>query len=136
MLKFSYSDLSTERPYAEYAQERTQRRTQTNKDGSYHRNGSIPLSKFVGFDIVWQYLCFDGSFSVMSAHVRQFRADNRHGRGYLRRPRFFRDRSNPLEDMPEEEVFRKYRFQPCTIVYILQTIPDIAAKTQRNNPLF
>ena len=47
----------------------------------------------------------------------------------------FRDRSNPWEDLPEEEVFRMYRFRPCTIVYILQNIPDIAAKTQRNTPL-
>ena len=44
---------------------------------------------------------------MMAAHVRQFRADNRQSRGYLRRPRFFRDRSNLLEDLPEEEVFRK-----------------------------
>ena len=40
-----------------------------------------------------------------------------------------------LEDLAEDEVFRKFRFRPCTIVYILENFPDIAAKTQRNNPL-
>ena len=33
----SYSDLSTKRPNPEYAQDRAQRRTQTNKDGSSRR---------------------------------------------------------------------------------------------------
>ena len=47
----SYSDLSTKRPNPEYAQERAQRRTQTNKDGSSRRNWSISLSKFVVFFI-------------------------------------------------------------------------------------
>ena len=37
----SYSDLSTERPNPEYAQDHAQRRTQANKDGSSRRNWSI-----------------------------------------------------------------------------------------------
>ena len=46
----SYSDLSTKRPNPESAQERAQRRTQKNKDGSSRRNRSILLSKFVVLD--------------------------------------------------------------------------------------
>ena len=37
----SCSDLSTERPNPEYAQDHAQRRTQANKDGSSRRNWSI-----------------------------------------------------------------------------------------------
>ena len=60
----------------------------------------------------------------MAAHIRQFRVGIRHGHDNLRRPCIFRDRLNPLEDLPQEEVFRKYRFRPRTILYILQIIPD------------
>ena len=37
----SCSDLSTERPNPEYAQDHAQRRTQANRDGSSRRNWSI-----------------------------------------------------------------------------------------------
>ena len=71
----------------------------------------------------------------MAAHIRQFRGGIRRVNRNVRCPRLFRDRSNPLEDLPEDEVFRKYRFNPATILYILQIIPDIATKTQRSNPV-
>ena len=45
-----YLDLSTEHPNSEHAQERAQRHTQTNKDGSSRRNWLISLSKFGVFD--------------------------------------------------------------------------------------
>ncbi|XP_062613215.1 putative nuclease HARBI1 [Saccostrea cucullata] len=52
-----------------------------------------------------------------------------------RRPRFFRDRSNPLEDLDEDEVFERYRFRPQTILFILGLLPNLARPTGRNNPL-
>ena len=60
----SYSDLSTERPNPEYAQDRAQRRTQTNKDGSSRRNWSISLSKF-DFSVRVDY-------EVLSIHLKKW----------------------------------------------------------------
>uniref|UniRef100_K1QXI8 Uncharacterized protein n=1 Tax=Magallana gigas TaxID=29159 RepID=K1QXI8_MAGGI len=31
------------------------------------------------------------------------------------RPRVFKDRSNPLEELPADEVFRKYRFRRLAV---------------------
>ena len=55
----------------------------------------------------------------------------------MRRPRVFKDRSNPLEDLDEGEVFRRYRFKPPTIIYILEQIIPVSLQrpTQRNSPL-
>ena len=44
------TDLSMKRPIPEYAEDHAQHRTQTNKDASSRKNGSISLSKFVVFD--------------------------------------------------------------------------------------
>ncbi len=44
------------------------------------------------------------------------------------------DRSNPLEDLPGEEVFRRYRFLPETIIFILRQLPDLSARTRRKSP--
>ena len=52
-----------------------------------------------------------------------------------RRPRVFRDRSNPLEDLEEDEVFERYRFSPDNIIYILRLLPNLARPTRRNHPL-
>ena len=72
----------------------------------------------------------------MAAHIRQFRGGIIRVNRNVRRPRLFRDRSNPLEDLPEDEILKKYRFKPATILYIFsQIIPDIATKTQRSNPV-
>ena len=52
-----------------------------------------------------------------------------------RRPRYFRDRSNPLEDLEADEVFERYRFRPDTVMFILGLLPNLQRKTQRNHPL-
>ena len=69
----------------------------------------------------------------MTAYVRQ---QWRLRRVIARRPRQFRDRSNPLEDLEPDEVFRRYRFLPDTIMYILREINpiDIVHTTNRNSP--
>lgn len=67
----------------------------------------------------------------MAAHVRI----ERRQRQQARRSRHLPDRSNPLEDLPGEEVFRRYRFLPETIIFILRQLPDLSARTQRNVPL-
>ena len=70
----------------------------------------------------------------MAAHVRQQR---RLRRIIARRPRQFRGRSNPLEDLETDEVFRRYRFLPDTIMYTFREINpiDIVRTTNRNLPL-
>ena len=70
----------------------------------------------------------------MAAHVRQ---ERRRRQILMRRPRVFKDRSNPLEDLDEGEVFRRYRFKPPTIIYILEQIIPVTLQrpTQRNSPL-
>lgn len=52
------------------------------------------------------------------------------------RPRVFKDRSNPLEELPADEVFRKYRFRPDTILFIVgMFFEDLVHPTLRNSPL-
>ena len=68
----------------------------------------------------------------MAAHVRQ---ERQRRRIMLRRPRFFKDRSNPLEDLEADEVFCRYRFRPPTIIHILQLIVAVEHPTRRNNLL-
>ena len=70
----------------------------------------------------------------MAAHVPQQRGLRRI---IARRPRQFRDCSNPLEDLEPDEVFRRYRFLPDTIMYILREINpiDIVCMTNKNLPL-
>lgn len=70
----------------------------------------------------------------MAAHVRQ---ERRRRQILTRRPRIFKDRSNPLEDLEPEEVFRRYRFKPPTIMFILEQIVPVQLQrpTRRNNPL-
>ncbi|XP_052813040.1 putative nuclease HARBI1 [Mya arenaria] len=53
---------------------------------------------------------------------------------YLRqvpRPRVFRDRSNPLEDLREEEIFARYHFRPDTIYFIVDLCQAAARDTGR-----
>lgn len=69
----------------------------------------------------------------MAAHRRQFR--QRLLQQQHRRPRLFKDRSNPLEDLDEDEVFERYRFRPLTILYIVGLLPDLSSATNRNQPL-
>ena len=72
----------------------------------------------------------------MAAHVRNERLRRRNvDNVVLRRPRVFRDRSNPLEDLEPDEVFRRYRFLPPTIIFIMSLLPDLSAPTARNMPL-
>ncbi|XP_052782913.1 putative nuclease HARBI1 [Mya arenaria] len=47
------------------------------------------------------------------------------------RPRVFRDRSNPLEDLREEEIFARYRFRPDTIYFIVDLCQAAARDTGR-----
>ncbi|XP_041355541.1 uncharacterized protein LOC121373154 [Gigantopelta aegis] len=51
----------------------------------------------------------------------------------VRKPRIFKDRSNPLEDMSAECVFQRFRFLPATIMYItgLLAVP-LERRTLRN----
>ncbi|XP_061170345.1 putative nuclease HARBI1 [Saccostrea echinata] len=54
----------------------------------------------------------------------------------LRRPRVFRDLSNPLESLEEEEFFQRYRFSPGSILYIVNGVSDdLQADTARNRPI-
>jgi hypothetical protein len=66
--------------------------------------------------------------------MRVWRRQNRR-RPNLRKPRTFRDRSNPLETLSEEEVFVRYRFRPHTIIYIMTLLPDLTTSTNRNCPI-
>ena len=59
----------------------------------------------------------------------------RRRRRQLHRPRVFKDRSNPLEDLEEDEVFNRYRFRPQSIVVLLALLLNIARSTGRNHPL-
>ena len=54
-----------------------------------------------------------------------------------RRPCQFRDQSNPLKDLEADEVIRRYRFLPNTIMFILREINPIGIvnPTKRNSPL-
>lgn len=46
------------------------------------------------------------------------------------------DRQNPLENLPECEVFQRFRFRPQTILYIVALLnPFIQRDTVRNTPL-
>lgn len=46
------------------------------------------------------------------------------------------DRQNPLENLPECEVFQRFRFRPQTILYIAALLnPFIQRDTLRNSPL-
>lgn len=52
------------------------------------------------------------------------------------RSRVFKDRNNPLEELPADEVFRKYRFRPDTILFIVAMFfEDLVHPTLRNSPL-
>ncbi|XP_033763351.1 putative nuclease HARBI1 [Pecten maximus] len=49
------------------------------------------------------------------------------------RPRLIMDRQNPLELLSDEEVFRRFRFRPDTIVYIVGLVADsITHRTLRS----
>ena len=68
----------------------------------------------------------------MAAHRRRF------PRRLLfphRRPRLFRDRSNPLETLEQDEVFERFQFHPQTIMYLIGLLPNLAHPTKNNNPL-
>ena len=71
----------------------------------------------------------------MAAHIRRQREHRRILGNFARRPRLFRDISNPLEDLDPEEVFKRYRFRPPTILYILEIILPVQRPTNRNCPL-
>ena len=72
----------------------------------------------------------------MAAHIRQQRLRQRNqALVAARRPRVFRDRSNPLEDLEPREVFDRYRFFPGTIMFILSLLPNLSTPTRRNSPL-
>ena len=49
--------------------------------------------------------------------------------------RVFRDRSNPLEFLNEEEVKARYRFYPATIMFLCGLVQDVGRDTQRSCPL-
>ena len=68
----------------------------------------------------------------MAAHRRQFR------RRLLfphRRPRLFKNRSNPLETLEEDEVFERFRFHPQTFMNLVGLLSNLAHPTKRTNPL-
>lgn len=55
--------------------------------------------------------------------------------GRLRVPRVIMDRENPLEYLGEEEVFRRYRFRPQSILHLLGLLPEQDRQTNRGLPL-
>ncbi|XP_062587844.1 uncharacterized protein LOC134249523, partial [Saccostrea cucullata] len=62
---------------------------------------------------------------------RRFRRQNA-----LPRPRVFRDRSNPLETLEEEEIFQRYRFRPATINFLVNGLHmELKTDTNRNSPI-
>ena len=69
----------------------------------------------------------------MAAHVREERRRIRQLNA--RRPRLFRDRGNPLEELPAEAVFERFRFSPATIMFIMTIVGEVASQTMRNCPL-
>lgn len=51
----------------------------------------------------------------------------------LPRPRVFVDRTNPLETLNEDEVFRRFRFRPRTIIFIVGLIENVVThRTKRS----
>ncbi|XP_062600943.1 uncharacterized protein LOC134262567 [Saccostrea cucullata] len=64
------------------------------------------------------------------------RRRRRLNRAVLRRPRVFRDLSNPLESLEEEEIFQRYRFSPTSILFIVNGVHDhLQRDTARNRPI-
>lgn len=51
----------------------------------------------------------------------------------LPRPRVFKDRLNPLEDLDEDEVFARYRFRPPTILFIVGLVAESVRKVTKRN---
>ena len=70
----------------------------------------------------------------MAAHVREERRRIRQLHN-ARRPRLFRDRTNPLEELPAEAVFERFWFSPATIMFIMTIVGEAASQTMRNCPL-
>ena len=70
----------------------------------------------------------------MAAHVREERRRIRQLHNACR-PRLFRDRTNPLEELPAEAVFERFRFSPATIMFIMTIVGEVASQTMRNCPL-
>ena len=69
----------------------------------------------------------------MPAARRLLRRDRRRRRGP--RPRYFADRSNPLETLSDEEVFSRYRFRPDTNLFITSLIVEPLQRSFRNHGL-
>ena len=65
----------------------------------------------------------------MAVHVREERPRLRQ---LQRRPRLFRDRQNPLEDLTEQALFDRYRFSPNTILFLMTIVGEAASETMRN----
>ena len=71
----------------------------------------------------------------MAAIVRR-RRRRRQNAVPMRRPRVFRDLSNPLESLDEEEVYQRYRFSTETILFIVDGVNNILeTDTARNRPI-
>ena len=71
----------------------------------------------------------------MTDVIRRIRR-NRRLRADQPRPRAFRDRLNPLETLEDDEIFRRFRFRRCTIIYICGQVHEfVKHKTQRNHAL-
>ena len=52
------------------------------------------------------------------------------------RPRVYRDRSNPLETVTDNELFERYRFRRPTIEFIANGICHLlTGPTRKNNPI-
>ena len=82
------------------------------------------------------YLTQTQNSKIMAAHVREERRRIRqlhNARPPL--PRLFRDRTNPLEELPAEAVFDRFWFSPATIMFIMTIVGEAASQTTRNCPL-
>ena len=80
------------------------------------------------------YLTQTRNSKSMAAHVREERRRIRQLNN-VRRPRLFRDRTNPLEELPAEAAFERFRFSPATIMFLMTIVGEAASQTMRNCPL-
>ena len=70
--------------------------------------------------------------SKMAVHVREERCRLRQPQC---RPRLFWDRENPLEGLPGQTIFQKYRFSPDTIMFMMTIVSEAASETMQNYAL-
>ena len=81
---------------------------------------------------VWYSACSRLCSEKNMAHVRNYRRVLFDEIIERRLPWVFKDRSNPLEELNEREVFIRYRFRPATIMFILASLQNVTQLTLRS----